>query len=159
MSPRAVFLLDTALRPYRKVIARRWLIRKTKQILRGEGPAVAAAASAGLRKRFEATVPGTAMHAVREATETELYNNLGRAGSLAYQGPSKPLSSAIILIRSTDRADLGEGTWRVDYDLGWGRCRGLNMSIVPVPGDHNSLLNEENARRVAEGMRPHLAGV
>ncbi len=157
MAPKVVFLLDTGLPPYLKRIWGKWLIRKAKQVVNGGVWAIVSDALSVLAERSSALRPHVADDRLREASETDLYPVFSGEGMRAYRGPSSPLSSAVVLMRATERGDLAQGTWKADQRLGWGRCFGDKMSIVPVPGDHESLLNADNVKHLATRMLPYLA--
>ena len=78
------------------------------------------------------------------------------AGVHAYDGPSRQLSSPVVLFTASEDSTA----WRrvEDITLGWGRHFGAQMTVIPVPGDHATLI-EAHAIAIAREMRPYLLRV
>jgi thioesterase domain-containing protein len=45
-----------------------------------------------------------------------------------------------------------------EHDLGWGRLAGGGLKVVPVPGNHETMLKEPHVRVLAGALMTHLRG-
>jgi thioesterase domain-containing protein len=67
----------------------------------------------------------------------------------------------VILFRATDAAHTPDGPSGWDAErretLGWSAVSKAPVHVVRVPGDHVTMMNDQNAGFLAESLRPHLS--
>jgi thioesterase domain-containing protein len=143
-TPDVVFLFDTALwGDWRRAFDKRFLVRKVMLVLRGEGLAMAKRTASRIYDRFW-SLRRIGMN--ETISEEQLQKKLGRSGTEAYRGPTRPLASSIALFSSVNGYCL---EWPEDPCLGWARHFKAALAVIPTPGDHDSLLKQGNAEFVA----------
>jgi len=78
------------------------------------------------------------------------------AGTRTYLGPVRPLSSPVVLLRAKDKT-IYKGSAEDEATQGWGQLFGPGqLTVVPVPGDHSTLITADNAGALADAIRRHL---
>ncbi len=90
-------------------------------------------------------------HDLDTITETEfgaMLRSFRERASDAYRGPKRAPACRTVLFRATERMD-GQSR-RIDPDLGWARHLEPNLSIVPVPGNHFTMIKPESVTHIGD---------
>ncbi len=150
-APDIIFLFDTYLhgsmhRILYDLLHNRWLARKFREVLQGHRHEVARRVRFLSRSAFDRLIRSAIVEESSASSEEDLhliFREIREAGTQGYRGPSRPLTSRTVLFRATE--SIGGGAMRIDPNLGWARHLGANLTVIPMPGDHFSLLKDDHA--------------
>lgn len=140
--PDMVFLFDTYLhRPAHRVLhdimRNGWLTQKMRQGLKR------------MSRRFSAAPADESVLAnARPMSEiVALLNRLRETASWTYGGPRRPLACPTVQFCASKSAE-GKSL-RLDPDPGWARVLGQNFSMMPMPGNHLTMVEKDHAHHLA----------
>jgi amino acid adenylation domain-containing protein len=154
-APDIIFLFDTYLhsamhRILYNILHNGWLARKFHEILRGDRHEIARRARFLTRNAFNRLTRSAIF--VKSCTNCGedlklIFRDLREEASQAYRGPTRALTSHVVLFRATKT--VGGRIMQIDPNLGWARHLGANLTVIMTPGDHYSLLKADHVNYVA----------
>ena len=155
-APGIVFLFDTFLhgsmhRIVYDILHNGWLNRKFHEVLRGDRHEVARRARFLIRNTFLRLTRSAIFEKSGTNSEEDLsliYRDLREEASQAYRGPTRVLTSQIVLFQAIK--SIAGRPMQIDPDLGWARQLQENLTVIKTPGDHFNLLKDDQAIYVAE---------
>ena len=152
--PGTIFLFDTYLhgslhRVLHDIRHNGLLFLKVRQLLQGNSHDMGRRALFLTRKAFYRSAQSSIGEKTLADFDEELrvvFRDFREEASQAYRGPTRPLTSQVVLFRAT-RSVEGR-TLKHDPNLGWARPLEENLTIIPTPGDHDSLMREGHVTHV-----------
>jgi thioesterase domain-containing protein/acyl carrier protein len=160
--PDLVFIFDTYLHgPARRILHdifyNGWLQKKMQQVLRLDRHKLTERARLLSREALSRMSLPDVLKASWMDPKDDLglvFHDIRERISRAYRGPQCALKSHTVFFRATETR---EGRlMRADPNLGWARRLGRNLTVIPVPGDHFSLLTGDHARGLAKEMERQI---
>jgi thioesterase domain-containing protein/aryl carrier-like protein len=159
--PDLVFLFDTYLhgsarRILHNILYNGWLHQKIQQALRLDRQLLARTRLL-FREALSRMNRSDALKASLTDPEADLgliFHDIREKISRAYRGPQCALKAHTVLFRATETRD--GRPMRADPNLGWARQLERKLTVIPVPGDHFSLLTGDHARYLAKEMERQI---